>query len=64
MNGLRKRAHFQRQDLWKADYSKFDNVVIFGVEEMVHQLSYGVQFSIIAVDKVFAQYVPSINVTA
>ena len=36
--GLTRRAHFQRINLWKADYSKFDNVVIFGVEEMMSEL--------------------------
>ena len=28
-------ATFSRQDLFKVDYSKYDNVVIFGVDEMV-----------------------------
>ena len=33
--GLTTSATFSRQDLWKTDFSKFNNVVIFGVEEMV-----------------------------
>ena len=36
--GLRGQATFARQDLWKSDMSKFDNVVIFGVEQMMEQL--------------------------
>ena len=36
--GLTSKAKFQHIDLWKADYSKFDNVVIFGVEEMMPEL--------------------------
>lgn len=31
-----KNATFSRQDLFKVDYSKYNNVVIFGVEEMVY----------------------------
>ncbi|GAB1601071.1 protein N-lysine methyltransferase FAM173B-like [Argonauta hians] len=33
--GLNHRASFVRQDLWKTDLSQFDNVVIFGVEQMM-----------------------------
>ena len=36
--GLRGQATFARQDLWKSDMSKYDNVVIFGVEQMMAQL--------------------------
>jgi len=36
--GLRGQATFARQDLWKSDMSKFNNVVIFGVEQMMSQL--------------------------
>ena len=36
--GLRGQATFARQDLWKSDMSKYDNVVIFGVEQMMEQL--------------------------
>ena len=36
--GLRGQATFARQDLWKSDMSKYDNVVIFGVEQMMVQL--------------------------
>merc|ERR1712192_227162 len=32
------QATFARQDLWKSDMSKYDNVVIFGVEQMMEQL--------------------------
>lgn len=35
--GLSGTATFARQDLWKTDFSKFNNVVIFGVEEMVRR---------------------------
>merc|ERR1719228_1808211 len=37
-HGLRGQATFARQDLWKSDMSKFNNVVIFGVEQMMGQL--------------------------
>merc|ERR1712179_88112 len=37
-SGLRGQATFARQDLWKSDMSKFNNVVIFGVEQMMSQL--------------------------
>ena len=37
-NGLRGQATFSRQDLWKSDMSKYNNVVIFGVEQMMGQL--------------------------
>ena len=33
-NGV-KNATFSRQDLFKVDYSNYNNVVIFGVDEMV-----------------------------
>jgi len=33
--GYRGRATFARQDLWKTDFSPYQRVVIFGVEEMV-----------------------------
>jgi len=36
--GLRKRCTFHKQDLWKVNYSVFNNVVIFGVEEMMPAL--------------------------
>lgn len=35
----RQQASFQRQDLWKVDYGQFDNVVIFGVADMMNELS-------------------------
>ena len=36
--GTRGQATFARQDLWKSDMSKYNNVVIFGVEQMMSQL--------------------------
>ena len=38
-NGLSGQAYFKRQDLWKSDLTKFDNIVIFGVAEMMDELS-------------------------
>lgn len=31
---------FRRRDLWKENYSDFDNIIIFGVAEMMDELSY------------------------
>jgi len=36
--GLRGNASFARQDLWKTNYRKYDNIVIFGVEQMMPEL--------------------------
>ncbi|PRD20192.1 UNVERIFIED_CONTAM: hypothetical protein NCL1_55273 [Trichonephila clavipes] len=36
--GLNKKAAFKRQDIWKTDLKKYDNIVIFGVEQMMPQL--------------------------
>ncbi|CAL1286188.1 unnamed protein product [Larinioides sclopetarius] len=33
--GLSDSASFQRRDIWKTDLKKYDNIVIFGVEQMV-----------------------------
>ena len=33
--GLSSMATFSRQDLWKYNFGQYDNVVIFGVEQMV-----------------------------
>ena len=33
--GLSRMATFSRQDLWKTNFEQYDNVVIFGVEQMV-----------------------------
>nr|SVE92746.1 EOG090X0HEX [Megafenestra aurita] len=33
-----KNATFSRQDLFKVDYTKYNNIVIFGVEEMMPEL--------------------------
>ena len=33
--GLRSSATFSRQDLWKSNFGRYDNIVIFGVEQMV-----------------------------
>ena len=40
--GLRLMATFSRQDLWKSNFAKYDNVVIFGVEQMVSFLIVGI----------------------
>ena len=38
-SGIASEAcRFQRADLWKVDYSAYDRVVIFGVEEMMAEL--------------------------
>ena len=37
-SGLKGRATFARQDLWKSNLAPYGNVVIFGVEEMVSVL--------------------------
>ncbi len=36
--GLAAEATFARQDLWKSDFRRYDNVVIFGVEQMMPAL--------------------------
>jgi len=36
--GLHKHCKFVKQDLWKVNYRTFNNVVIFGVEEMMPAL--------------------------
>lgn len=36
--GLSRLAKFQRKNLFDLDYTKFDNVVIFGVNEMMPEL--------------------------
>lgn len=36
--GLSGQATFAKQDLWQSDLKHFDNVVIFGVQEMMPQL--------------------------
>lgn len=33
--GLSGNTKFYRKDLWKYNISKYDNIVIFGVEQMV-----------------------------
>lgn len=38
--GLSPMTHFEIKDLWKADYKKFDNIVIFGVADMMDELSH------------------------
>lgn len=35
LQGVSHLATFKRQDMWKADLSKFDNVVVFGVDEVM-----------------------------
>ncbi|KFM78425.1 Protein FAM173B, partial [Stegodyphus mimosarum] len=36
--GLNKQASFKRQDIWKTNLQSFENVIIFGVEQMMPQL--------------------------
>ncbi|XP_066994258.1 ATP synthase subunit C lysine N-methyltransferase [Anabrus simplex] len=36
--GLRSKANFYRQDLWKTNLAPYHNVVIFGVQEMMPEL--------------------------
>lgn len=36
--GLSSNATFSRQDLWKTNFGQYDNVVIFGVEQMVNYI--------------------------
>jgi len=36
--GLSSHASFHRQDIWKTNLSKYDNVVIFGVDTMMKEL--------------------------
>ena len=36
--GLRLQTSFVREDLWKHDMKQYNNVVIFGVEQMMGQL--------------------------
>lgn len=38
-NGLKSQTHFERKDLWKVDLRRFDNIVIFGVADMMDELS-------------------------
>ncbi|XP_057341509.1 ATP synthase subunit C lysine N-methyltransferase [Microplitis mediator] len=38
LQGMSAKAVFYRQDLWKFDLSKYDNVVLFGVESMMEQI--------------------------
>ncbi|OXA44060.1 ATP synthase subunit C lysine N-methyltransferase isoform X2 [Folsomia candida] len=37
-SGISSMASFHRRDIWKTDLSKFDNVVIFGVDSMMKDL--------------------------
>nr|XP_039268235.1 ATP synthase subunit C lysine N-methyltransferase-like isoform X1 [Styela clava] len=36
--GLSSKATFVRRDLWKTDFQKYENVVIFGVDQMMPRL--------------------------
>lgn len=36
IGGLSKDTAFFRQDLWKYNLRKYDNVIIFGVDQMVY----------------------------
>ncbi len=37
-------ATFSRQDLFKVDYSKYNNVIIFGVDEMVKSFNVNITY--------------------
>nr|ACO15041.1 C16orf24 homolog [Caligus clemensi] len=39
-SSLQGSATFRRKDLWKADLRDFDNIVVFGVEEMMQELEH------------------------
>lgn len=38
LNGLSGKTDFFRKDLWKFNISRYDNIVIFGVEQMVSSI--------------------------
>ena len=38
--GLSRQTGFYRTDLWKHDLHKYDNIVIFGVEQMVSAVNF------------------------
>ncbi|KAK9500698.1 hypothetical protein O3M35_001915 [Rhynocoris fuscipes] len=38
-SGLRSSATFYRKDLWKVDFKPYENIVIFGVKEMMNELN-------------------------
>lgn len=38
LSGIHRFAHFERKDLWKVNTSNYDNIVIFGVENMMSLL--------------------------
>lgn len=42
--GAASRVKFYRKDLWKFNISQYDNIVIFGVEQMVSTVIYTVTF--------------------
>ena len=37
-NGVGSQTAFHTADLWSVDYSKYDDVVVFGVSEMMGEL--------------------------
>ncbi|XP_011641807.1 protein FAM173B [Pogonomyrmex barbatus] len=39
INGLSKNTMFLKQDLWKCHLGKYDNIVIFGVDQMENRSS-------------------------
>jgi len=39
LQNLSANAVFERRDLWKVDYKNYDNIVIFGVADMMDELS-------------------------
>lgn len=36
--GLSSNTHFIKRDLWRVNLKSYDNVIIFGVEQMVHNI--------------------------
>lgn len=38
LSGVHKSTEFHRKDLWKVNLSKYDNVVFFGVDDMMQPL--------------------------
>ena len=51
--GLRSTATFSRQDLWKSNFTSYDNIVIFGVEQMVSQYLKNIYWPFIFTDETY-----------
>nr|SVE73284.1 EOG090X0HEX [Ceriodaphnia reticulata] len=56
-----KNATFSRQDLFKVDYTKYNNIVIFGVEEMMPELEALFEKSLVSSSQVIACRFPFPN---